>query len=146
MKLKIILKVCLLGLYLSFFSSCSENQEKAQGPTSSNPPEYMMKGQIVYRKNCLACHQANGGGVPGMNPPLRNTDYVLGDKNRLLDIIINGSNKGLEVNGKTYSNAMPAHDFLSDEEIAAVSSYIRNSFENEADAITTKEVSAFKNK
>ncbi|GAB4015035.1 c-type cytochrome [Spirosoma koreense] len=96
-------------------------------------------GQIVYEQNCLTCHQANGSGVPNLNPPLRNTDWVLGDKTRLINVVLKGL-QGHEVEGDAYDNAMPAHDFLTDTQIADVLTYIRSNFGNKADAITADEV------
>jgi mono/diheme cytochrome c family protein len=107
-------------------------------------PEYMVQGEKIYSQYCLVCHQATGSGVPGLNPPLKQTDYVTGDPDRLLGIILNGSNEGLVVNGSTYANAMPAFHSLSDEDIAHVTSYIRNSFGNTAPAITPPDVKSYR--
>ena len=104
----------------------------------------MKAGKVVYEQYCATCHQANGGGVPNLNPPLKGTDYVTGDKARLIQIVLKGSNVGLEVNGMVYSNAMPPNDFLNDEDVAHVLSYIRNSFDNQADAISAAEVNAIR--
>ncbi len=104
--------------------------------------EGMKAGNVIYDQYCATCHQSNGGGVPNLNPPLKGTDYVTGDKERLIRIVLKGSNVGLEVNGAFYSNAMPANDFLSDEDIANVLSYIRNSFGNRADTVSATEVGA----
>ena len=98
------------------------------------------KGKVVYTTYCLSCHQADGGGVPNMNPPLIKTQYVLGDKGRLINILLKGLNEEVEINGTTYSNNMPAHDFLNDEDIANVLSFVRNSFGNKASLVTTAEV------
>ena len=98
-------------------------------------------GQIVYEQNCLTCHQANGSGVPNLNPPLRKTDWVLGDKTRLINVILKGL-QGQEIEGDAYDNAMPAHDFLTDAQIADVLTYIRSSFGNQAGDITADEVKA----
>lgn len=79
-----------------------------------------------------------------MNPPLRGTDWVTGDKSRLINVLLNGLNEELEINGETYENAMPAHDFLTDKQIAAVLSYVRSNFGNDATAITAEEVAALR--
>ena len=107
-------------------------------------PVYMVEGEKLYTQHCLTCHQSNGKGVSGLNPPIDNTEYVTGDKDRLLKIIIDGSNVGLVVKGSTYSNAMPAFGTLSDSEIANIASYIRKSFGNSAEAIMEEEVAAYK--
>ncbi|MDD2793478.1 MAG: c-type cytochrome, partial [Sediminibacterium sp.] len=58
----------------------------------------MTRGKQVYDRYCLTCHQADGGGVPRMNPPIANTEYVLGNKQRLIGIVLNGLNVPLEIN------------------------------------------------
>ncbi|GAA4807205.1 hypothetical protein GCM10023231_40490 [Olivibacter ginsenosidimutans] len=100
----------------------------------------LLAGKKVYEDYCLTCHQSNGGGVPNLNPPLKGTAYVLGDKERLIGIVLKGSNEGLEINGETFDNAMPPHNFLSDEAIAQVLSYVRTSFGNQTDTIRVNEV------
>ena len=102
-------------------------------------------GQAIYEQYCLACHQANGSGVPNLNPPLRGTDWVLGDKTRLINVLLKGL-QGQEIEGEVYDNAMPAHDFLDDTQIASVLTYIRSNFGNKADAIKADEVKAVRGK
>ncbi|WP_158996027.1 cytochrome c [Mucilaginibacter sp. L196] len=93
-------------------------------------------GKLVYTQNCASCHQVDGHGVQNMNPPLIQTSYVLGDKTKLIKIILNGFNEDVEINGNTYSNTMASHDFLKDKEIADVLTYIRHSFGNKASAVS----------
>ena len=97
-------------------------------------------GKKVYMQTCVSCHQVDGGGVQNMNPPLIKTDYVLGDRTRLIKIVLNGFNENAEINGQTYSNNIPSHDFLTDKQIADVLTYVRNSFTNKAPAITMAQV------
>lgn len=97
-------------------------------------------GQKIFTTYCLTCHQADGGGVPNMNPPLIRTTYVLGDKGRLIKIVLNGFNENVEISGDTYTNVMPALNMLKDQEIANVLTYVRNSFTNKASAVTVAEV------
>jgi mono/diheme cytochrome c family protein len=75
-----------------------------------------------------------------MNPPLVKTTYVLGDKSKLIKIVLNGFDEDVEINGETYSNTMAAHDFMKDQEIADVLTYVRNSFGNKASAVTAAQV------
>lgn len=96
-------------------------------------------GQKVYEQYCLSCHQVNGSGVPNLNPPLRKTDWVLGDKTRLINVVLKGL-KDAEVEGDIYDNEMPSHQFLTDAQIADVLTYIRSSFGNQASAITADDV------
>ncbi|WP_297798305.1 c-type cytochrome [uncultured Eudoraea sp.] len=125
-------------------STITEIQNVPKPATKAKLPPYLAEGKKVYRQVCLTCHQANGGGVPGLNPPLIKTDYVLGDKNTLLEIIIKGSEAQLEGNKSEYANVMQGYGMLGDEEIANVASYIRNSFGNKAEPITASEVAAYR--
>lgn len=103
-------------------------------------------GGKIYTTFCVACHQTNGKGASGRFPPLNKTDWVVGDKSRLISLIINGLEGQIEVNGETYNGIMPQHSFLSDEEIAGVLTYIRTNFGNNASAVTTEEVKAIRTK
>ncbi|SHN44518.1 cytochrome c [Chitinophaga sp. CF418] len=100
------------------------------------------KGKILYKQYCISCHQENGTGVPRMNPPLVKTEYVLGDKTRLIGILLNGLNEDVEINGDYYSNPMPSQAALKDQEIADILSYVRNSFGNKASTVSAAEVTA----
>jgi mono/diheme cytochrome c family protein len=100
----------------------------------------MVEGGGVYKMYCIACHMEDGNGVAGLNPPLIDTKYVLGDKERLITIVLNGLNGPIEVKGETYNAVMNPHNFLSDEQIANVLTYVRNSFGNKASQVTVEEV------
>lgn len=102
----------------------------------------MAAGKAVYDQYCKVCHMVNGSGVPNLNPPLKDTDWVTGDKERLIGVVLNGLSDPIEINGETFQNAMAPHNFLSDEQIAGVLTYIRNSFGNEASEVTAAEVAA----
>lgn len=103
-------------------------------------PDNIVGGEKIYNQYCTACHQANGRGAPGRFPPLRRNDWVGGDKERLIKIILNGMEGSLTIAGESYSGLMPQHSFLKDKEIADVLSYIRTSFGNRESGITPKEV------
>lgn len=105
------------------------------GVISMKPPAE--KGKLIYEQNCLPCHQADAGGVPGMNPPLRKSPYVQGAPVRLIGIVLHGLNDGVEIDGDTYSNPMPAFGtVLKDQEIADVLSYVRGHFGNKAGPVS----------
>jgi len=99
-------------------------------------------GEKVFRKNCASCHQIDGSGVPNLAPPLAGTQYVLGDKTRLIRIILNGLNTDIEIEGEHFNNPMPSFKKLKDRQIADVLTYIRNSFGNTSGGITSAEVKA----
>ncbi|MVT08044.1 c-type cytochrome [Chitinophaga sp. ysch24] len=100
----------------------------------------LAKGQALYKQHCMSCHQENGSGVPRMNPPLIKTEYVLGDKNRLIGVLLKGLNEEVEINGDYYSNPMPSQAALKDEEIADILTYVRSSFGNKASAVAPADV------
>ena len=98
------------------------------------------KGEFVYVTYCGTCHQSNGKGDGARFPPLTRTDWVTGDKDRLIGIVLNGMEGSIDVKGTIYNNIMPQHSFLSDEEISDVLTYIRSSFGNWASEIKEQEV------
>lgn len=102
-------------------------------------PASLLQGKSIYSQNCLTCHQVDGLGVSGLNPPLSKTTWVLGDKTRLVKVLLNGL-QGQDIDGEPYNNVMPSHDFLSDQQIADVLTYVRNSFGNKAVAVKAPEV------
>lgn len=102
------------------------------------------RGKIAYEQYCLACHQADGSGVPHLNPPLIKTQWTMGDKKVLINIILNGLDEEIEVDGDIYHNIMPAMSYLTDQEIADVLTYVRNSFGNKASQVKEDEVKAIR--
>lgn len=102
--------------------------------------QVMERGKKVYTQYCSPCHQMDGSGVPGLNPPLEKTPHVLGNKSALIKIILKGMNTHEEINGETYNNIMAPHNHLTDQQISDVLTYVRNSFGNKATAVTLVEV------
>ena len=100
------------------------------------------RGQKVYLKVCLSCHMADGGGVPHMNPPLSQSSYVVGDKAKIIYIVLHGLETREPIDDEYYSNNMAAHTDLNNQQIADVLTYIRNSFGNKASAVSVAEVKA----
>ncbi len=110
-------------------------------PDQTKPPKAVMdRGKVIYEKECLSCHQADGLGVQGMNPPLAKTKWVLGPKKQMIHIVLKGFSDPIEINGETFENPMPPHEHLNDQEISDVLTYVRNSFGNNAKPITPTEV------
>ena len=132
----------------------SQTSQKKTAPTktttkataSSSLKSTMQRGELVYRSVCLTCHQADGGGVPRMNPPLIKTKWVLGDKTKLITLMLKGMNEPIEIEDEEYHNPMPPHAQLSDQQIADVLTFVRNSFGNKASAVTPTEVKSVRAK
>ena len=141
----------LLAFLLSACGGRNQNtqqQTQTQTPVNAEKSAEMANhpGKKVYDSFCLVCHMADGSGVPGMHPPLIQTDWVTGDKERLIDITLKGMSGKIEVNGETYNSIMPPHSHLSDKQIADVLTYISQSFGNSAGEVTVEEVQKVRNK
>jgi mono/diheme cytochrome c family protein len=122
------------GLFVLGSALMSQTGKPAQGPTAQ-----ITRGKQVYLEQCLACHQVDGLGVQGMNPPLAKTKQVLGDKAALIKIVLNGM-QGVQIGGDDYNGVMAPHPDLTDVQIADVLTYVRNSFGNKASAVTAAQV------
>ena len=103
-------------------------------------------GKSIFAAKCAACHQANGAGG-GPYPPLAaNADVTGSDTSNLILTVLNGRSGPIQVNGKTFSGAMPAwKDQLSNDELAAVLTYVRSAWSNKAAAITADQIGAARN-
>lgn len=141
----------LLTATLSFTSLFVLAQQKKATPTQSNTmttsgfKKSFDSGKALYAQHCMVCHQADGNGVPNLNPPIRKTEYVNGDKTRLINILLKGLNEPIEIDGEEYSNPMPAFNYLSNQQIADILTFIRNNFDNKSSAISVAEVAKVRN-
>ena len=132
MKKTVLFFVCLLSGFC-FFSF----QQKPKFDLKAS----MARGKDIYTTQCLSCHQEQGEGLGDIYPPLAKSDYLMADKKRSIQQILNGVYGEIKVNGKTYSGEMSAFD-LPDQEISDVLNYIRNSWGNKGNAVTVEEVSS----
>ncbi|WP_338411847.1 copper-containing nitrite reductase [Pseudoalteromonas nigrifaciens] len=107
--------------------------------TANNKDEQIRFGQRVYEANCMACHQANGEGIPGAFPPLAKSDYL--NNNPLLGVnaIIKGLSGPIKVNNVNYNGVMPAMN-LNDEDIANVITFVLNNWDNAGGKVSAEQV------
>ncbi|MEL7472061.1 MAG: cytochrome c [Planctomycetota bacterium] len=95
----------------------------------SAPVNQLKRGEGVYASSCLVCHQHDGSGVPGFQPPLQGSSIVAGDPDRLLEVVIRGSAALPEgyasPDGEDYAAEMPGFVALEDDDLAALLTYIR---------------------
>ncbi len=108
----------------------------AQAATASQ----IAAGKKVYETYCTACHQSTGAGLPGAFPPLAESDYLMADKTRAINVVLGGLKGEITVNGKKFNAAMPNMAYLSDVQVADVVTYVMNSWGNEGFAATAAEV------
>ena len=112
-------------------------------PPAVATPEQMALGKAQYAL-CLACHAADGNGAAGVAPPLAGSEWVTGSINNLIRIQLRGLQGPIKVKGTEYNLLMMALAHQSDEQIAAVLTYIRNSFGNQASAVAPEQVLALR--
>ena len=93
-------------------------------------------GRQTFAGLCAACHQPTGKGLEGLAPPLAESEWVLGEPERIVKVVMHGLRGPIKVKGVTYSYDMPATGFLSDEQIAGVLTYIRREWDHEASPVS----------
>jgi nitrite reductase (NO-forming) len=112
----------------------------AAAPEIAGDPTLQM-GQATFAKICAACHQPTARGIPGQFPPLAKSDYLAAaPKEQIIGHVLHGLQGPITVLGTTYSGQMPPLAFLSDDDIAAVLTYVRTSFGNDLSKVTSDEV------
>jgi nitrite reductase (NO-forming) len=97
-------------------------------------------GKALYAGTCSACHQESGAGLEGVFPPLAKSDYLMADAKRSLSVVLHGLHGPITVNGKAFNSVMPPMSQLNDDEIANILTFVRNSFGNSGDAISSAQV------
>ena len=123
--LGIFLCLCLLG-----------GVDLAQSQGQDDP---VKPGQAVFEDNCAQCHRANGEGLPATFPALNKNPFVLGDPQPVIGAVLNGLKGNL--------GSMPGwKDKLDNQQIAAVVTYIRQAWSNQAPAVTPAMVAATRSK
>ena len=121
-----IIEAAPAGVKERFTAILGEAPVKA--PVEEKLPEHLVAGRDLYMKTCVECHQADGKGVEDTFPPLLDSEWVTGDPRTLLRIMLGGLMGPVTVKGVEYNSAMPGHSHSSDEEIAAIASYVRHQF------------------
>jgi nitrite reductase (NO-forming) len=130
--------VCLTALFLQ--ASRSGDGQGAVAHTSSSAEQQVELGRQVYQQTCFVCHQLQGQGLPRIFPPLARSDYLLADKARPIRGLLQGQSGEMIVNGRKYNSVMPPMP-LSDAQIAAVLTYVLNSWGNNGGVVSIDEVS-----
>ena len=101
----------------------------------------VQKGKAVYMQTCFVCHQPDGQGVAGQIPPLAKSDFLASlTKDDFIRGVLLGRSGQITVNGKAYNGIMIPINYLNDEQVANVLTYVRNSFGNSGDPVTIEEV------
>jgi nitrite reductase (NO-forming) len=134
MKKTIVFSAVIIFLFIST-SSFFQKYDLAKSIT---------RGKEVYTTYCMSCHMTDGAGTD-IYPPVAKTDYLKKPANHLINIVIKGQSGEITVNKKTYNALMPEQAYLSDEQVADVLNYIRNSMGNKnTTAITPQQVKSLR--
>jgi nitrite reductase (NO-forming) len=106
----------------------------------------MDRGAKVYKGYCSSCHQANGQGLSTIYPPLAKSDWLKNTpKEKVIEAVVYGLKGPITVNGKKYNGVMnPLPTNFKDEDIAAVITYVYNSWGNPGTVVTVADVQKVK--
>jgi nitrite reductase (NO-forming) len=107
---------------------------------SATKEQRISAGRVLYNGTCSVCHQQNGEGLAGVFPPLANSDFLMADTGRAIEIVLNGLAGPVTVNGSPYNSVMPPMSQLNDDEIANILTFALNSWGNEGDALGSDDV------
>src|SRR5437588_1357646 len=102
----------------------SSKTKTVTNTVSGSVQQSVDRGKEVYHKYCLACHQADGGGVSNLNPPFVQ-EWAGGNKTRIIQMILKGSKGKVKIDDETFSNPMAAQPYLTDQQLADVLTYVR---------------------
>lgn len=120
------------------------NTDTAAAPNVASAPA-AGSGEQLYQR-CVTCHQANGQGLPGAFPPLAGGEHAnAANPSVPIRIVLYGLQGPITVKGQPFSGLMPAYGTgiqMTDQEVAAVLTYVRSSWGNSASAITPEQVAA----
>jgi mono/diheme cytochrome c family protein len=141
------------GIYLAYYSGGFSKDvynpdlvswQGGGSAVAAGPPDPKVIGKRLYTQNCVVCHQSSGQGVAGQFPTLVDSEWVVGGDwvgdNHLVKVLLHGLGGPIQVKGATYNNAMPPWSQLKDEQIAAILTYIRSEWGNNALPITPEYV------
>lgn len=131
----------VLGLVLvTLAADAGDKKARAAAKVAEATPEQMKEGEKVFTQTCIVCHQKTGVGLAPLFPPLAGSDFLMADKKRSISIVIKGLTGPIEVNGKKFNQVMPPLPQLTDEQVANVVTYVRNTWGNKGEPVTAKEV------
>jgi nitrite reductase (NO-forming) len=102
--------------------------------------DQIASGNVLFLGTCSTCHQPSGQGIPNVFPPLARSDFLMADKRRSIEIVLNGLSGPVTVNGQEYNSVMPPMSQLNDDEIANILTFVRNSWGNEGEGVSAAEV------
>jgi mono/diheme cytochrome c family protein len=151
---KLVSFILTIHLVMVFMISCNtqgnrgENAGKTAGDQQVDPltataaeDQFMTRGENIYKRVCLVCHQSDGSGVPMMYPPVIESEYISGETDSLIVLILEGISGPVTVKGEEYNSIMPPQkDVLDNQEVADLINYLRKSFGNTGESVSPEHV------
>jgi mono/diheme cytochrome c family protein len=120
----------------SLAALCSGVLTLAGGIAFGQSPPDAAPGQKLYARHCLSCHQADGYGVPNMQPAIKGGTWVKGDPKALALFVLTGGFDSAGRKEGASHNVMPPFRQLTDDDLAGILSYIREKFGDGAPPVT----------
>lgn len=154
-KLNFVLALAIMGIALVMYSCSSGTEQKAQKPETAVQKEaaaaetaaantnematQMARGEQIYKAKCIACHQANGQGLPNVFPTLVGSQFLLNQKALAVSQVLNGSEKVTAQKTVKYPAPMPPQADTKDDAVAVIN-YVLNNFGNNGGYVTLEDV------
>jgi mono/diheme cytochrome c family protein len=133
-----------LGRYSGGFDPLVYDERILPGMLESGRAPLVQDPKVIGKRvfaNCAICHQTTGLGLPGAYPPLAGSEWAQGTENRIIRIVLNGLSGPITVKNTSFNNSMPAFGpLLRDEQIAAVLTYVRSEWGNNAPAVSPDKI------
>jgi len=134
----------LLTFILFFSISCSSNSTTGgadvQARLSNKELKYFTNGKKLYTQYCSNCHMDNGEGLGKLIPPLKDSDYLIANMSISAQMIVNGYESPIVVNGIEYNQPMPANKNLNPAEVIEILTYISNAWGNDYGSVDEPEI------
>lgn len=138
----------VVAICAGLFAGCSREaaNEKAEpgqdAPGTAPESRQLARGEAIYMRQCAACHQASGQGLPGVFPPLAGSDFIVNNRQQSIEALLFGLAGPITVNGVNYNGVMPSFGHFSDADLSAVLSYVFTSWGNTVEPADVDEVAA----
>lgn len=120
-KLSVTGILVMMIVSFSYLSSCHSN-------LNIETAQYAVNGQKLYTTHCQNCHGAKGEGLGKLYPPLTDNAFYANNREALPNIIKNGMDGEITINGEVFNEKMPPNPQLTDLDIAYILTYITTNF------------------
>lgn len=153
-KLNLVFVLGLMGLAVVINSCSSGSEQKAQKPettvqkdasapaaaaSTNEMAAQMARGEQIYKEKCIACHQANGQGLPNAFPSLVGSKFLLEQTKLAVSQVLNGSANVAANRTVKYPAPMPPQVATKDDAVAVIN-YVLNNFGNNGGHITLEDI------